>query len=77
MSQEIILKIGDTIEYAQGRRALLEKIRIISTGKFVEEYAYNGDGNDVVLALNDGQGIINFWVKDKPIHKIGKEKMEK
>jgi len=52
MSQEIILKIGDTIEYAQGLRALIEKIRIISTGKFVEEYAYSGDSNDVVLTLS-------------------------
>jgi len=78
MSQEIILKVGDTVEYSQGRKGLIERIRIISTGKCVEEYTYDGDGKKLVLTLRDEQGIMNLWLKHTPIHKIvekqGKDK---
>jgi len=76
MPQEIILMVGDTIEYSNGRKGLIERIRIISSGKCVEEYTYDGDGKDLVLTLRDGQGITNLWVKNTPIHKIT-EKQEK
>jgi hypothetical protein len=76
MSQEIILKVGDTVEYSRGRKGLIERIRIISTGKCVEEYTYDGDGKDLVLTLRDEQSIMNLWLKDTPIHKIV-EKQEK
>jgi hypothetical protein len=70
MPQEIILKVGDTVGYSYGRKGLIERIRIISTGKSVEEYTYDGDGNNLVLTLRNGQGIMNLWLKDTPVHKI-------
>lgn len=76
MSQEITLKIGDTIEYSGGRKGQIEKIRIISSGKFVTQYEYAENGDNVVLTLKDKQSIINLWLKDTPIHKIT-EKEEK
>jgi len=76
MPQEIKLRIRDTIDYGNGKKGQIEKIRIISSGKLVEEYVYDGDGKDLVLTLRDGQSIMNFWVKDSPIHKII-EKQEK
>jgi hypothetical protein len=76
MPQEIILTVGDTIEYSNGQKGLIEKIRIISSGKCVEEYVYDGGGKDLVLTLRDGQSTTNLWLKDMPIHKII-EKQEK
>jgi len=76
MPPEIILKVGDTIEYSNSRKGLIEKIRIISSGKCVEEYVYDGDGKDLVLTLKDGHGTINLWVKDIPIHKIVEKQEE-
>ena len=70
MSQEIILTVGDTIEYSNGQKGLIEKIRIISSGKLVEEYEYDGDGRDLVLTLRCNNSIINLWVKDNRIHKV-------
>lgn len=74
MPQEIILRIGDTIEYANGHRGLIEKIRIISSGKLVEEYGYDGDGHDLVLTLRCNNSVTNLWVKDAYIHKAPGEK---
>ena len=76
MPQEIILKVGDTIEYSNGQKGLIEKIRIISSGKLVEEYVYDGKDDDVVLTLKDNQGIINLWLKNRSVHKVA-EKQEK
>lgn len=70
MSQEIILRIGDTIEYSGGQKGKIEKIRIISSGKLIEQYVYDGKGDDLVLTLKNEQRIINLWVKDTPIRKI-------
>jgi len=74
MPQEIILRIGDTIEYSNGQKGLIEKIRIISSGKLVEEYEYDGDGRDLVLILRCNNSITNLWVKDTRIHKVPGEK---
>ncbi len=69
MAQEM-LSIGDIIEYSAGRRARVVKIREISTGKFIEQYSHEGKGEDIILSLDDGQGVINFWLKDKAFRKI-------
>jgi len=74
MPQEIILTVGDTIEYSNGQKGLIEKIRIISSGKLVEEYEYNGDGYDLVLTLRCNNSVTNLWVKDTRIHKVPEEK---
>jgi hypothetical protein len=74
MPQEIILTTGDTIEYSNGQKGLIEKIRIISSAKLVEEYEYDGDGHDLVLTLRCNNSITNLWVKDTRIHKVPGEK---
>ncbi|MCX5704469.1 MAG: hypothetical protein NTZ92_00130 [Candidatus Omnitrophica bacterium] len=74
MPEKIILKEGDAVEYSYGRKGLIEKIRIISTGEFVEEYVYDGDGKNLVLTLRNGQDIVNLWLKDTPVHKITESK---
>jgi hypothetical protein len=76
MPQEIILTVGDTVEYSNGQKGLIEKIRIISSGKHVEEYEYDGDGHDLVLTLRRNNSITNLWVKDTRIHKVPGEKKE-
>ncbi len=70
MPEKIILKVGDIVEYSYGRKGLIEKIRIISTGEFVEEYAHGDDGKNLVLTLKNGQDIVNLWLKDTPVHKV-------
>ena len=74
MSQEIKLMVGDVIEYSNGQKGLIEKIRIISSGNLVEEYEYDGDGHDLVLTLRVNNSVINFWVKDTRINKVPEEK---
>lgn len=74
MSQEIKLRVGDAIDYGNGRKGQIEKIRIISSGKLVEEYEYNGDGHDLVLTLRCNNSITNLWVKDTRIHRVPEEK---
>ena len=74
MSQEIILKVSDTVEYSNGQKGLIEKIRIISSGKLVEEYVYDGDGHDLVLTLRSNNSVTNLWVKNTLIHKAPEEK---
>jgi hypothetical protein len=76
MPQEIILKIGDLIEYSDGQKGQIEKIRIISSGKLVEQYVYDGKGNDIVLTLKGNCSVTNLWLKNRVIHKIT-EKQEK
>jgi uncharacterized protein YkvS len=70
MPQEIILKVTDTIEYSNGQKGIIEKIRIISSGRFLEEYEYDGNGQDLVLTLRCNNNITNLWVKDTHIHKV-------
>ena len=74
MPQEIKLRLGDTIDYGSGKRGQIEKIRIISSGKLVEEYEYDGDGHDLVLTLRVNNSVTNLWVKDTHIHKVPGEK---
>ena len=74
MSQELKLSVGDAIDYGNGRKGQIEKIRIISSGKFVEECEYDGDGHDLVLTLRRNNSINNLWVKDTHIHKVSEEK---
>jgi len=74
MPQEIILRMGDTIEYSNGQKGVIEKIRIISSGKLIEEYEYDGDGRDLVLTLRYNSSITNLWVKNTHIHKVPGEK---
>lgn len=74
MPQEIKLRVGDTIDYGNGKKGQIEKIRIISSGKFVEEYDYDGDGQDLVLTLRCNDSVTNLWVKDTHIHKVPEEK---
>ncbi len=76
MPQEIKLRLGDTIDYGNGKKGQIEKIRIISSGKLVEEYEYNGDGHDLVLTLRCNNSITNLWVKDTRIHKVPGEQKE-
>ena len=74
MPQEIKLKVGDTIDYGNGKKSQIEKIRIISSGKLVEEYDYDGDGHDLVLTLRCNNSVTTLWVKDMRIHKVPGEK---
>ena len=74
MPQEIKLRLGDTIDYGNGKKGQIEKIRIISSNKFVEEYEYDGDGHDLVLTLRSNNSMTNLWVKDTGIHRVPEEK---
>ena len=74
MPQEIKLRVGDTIEYSNGQKGLIEKIRIISSGKLVEEYEYDDGGHNLVLTLRSNNSVTNLWVKDMRIHKVPEEK---
>jgi len=74
MPQEIKLRLGNTIDYGNGQKGQIEKIRIISSGKLVEEYEYNGDGHDLVLTLRVNNSVTNLWVKDTCIHRVPGEK---
>lgn len=76
MTDKIILKIGDMIECHVNNKAVIEKIRIISTAKFVDQVKYDGKGDNIVLTLRDDAGVCNFWLKDNPI-RILEEKKEK
>lgn len=76
MQKGEIIKIGDTVECCKRQKAVVEKIRIISTAEFVGRIKYNGKGDNVVLTLRDSIGVYNFWLKDSPIC-ILEEKKEK
>jgi len=66
MQQEEIIKIGDVIECFEGYRAVIEKIKIISTGKFVDKCRYNGNGYDIMLILKDGSGTLKMCFEGAP-----------
>jgi len=76
MSQEIKLRLGDIIDYGNDQKGQIEKIRIISSGKFIEEYEYDGDGQDLVLTLHSNNSVTNLWVQSTRIHKIPEKKKE-
>jgi len=61
-----MVKVGDVVEYAEGLRASVENIYLISSGEFVNEKRYNGNGYDIMLMLNDSMGNFNICFRDKP-----------
>ena len=67
MSKKIILKIGDIVGYSDNKKAIMEKIRVISKAEFIGELKYDGEENDIVLTLRAGSGIINLWLKNNPV----------
>ena len=67
MSKKIILKIGDIVGYSDNKKAIIEKIRVISKAEFIGELKYDGEENDIVLTLRAGSGIINLWLKNNPV----------
>ncbi|MCX5678601.1 MAG: hypothetical protein NTY76_05770 [Candidatus Omnitrophica bacterium] len=76
VAETIVLKVGDAIGYHSNDKAVIEKIRVISTGKFIEQVKYDGENDDIVLTLRDGAGICSLWLKDNPV-RILEEKKEK
>ncbi len=77
MSKKVILKIGDTVGYSDSKKAIIEKIRIISKSEFIGELKYDGEENDIVLTLRDGLGIINLWLKNNPVRLLEEKKESK
>jgi len=70
MSRNEILNIGDTIKYAGDCTGIIEKIRVISKGNYINQFEYNGNDEDMVLTLKNDHGITNLWLKDVSISKI-------
>ena len=77
MSKKMILKIGDTIGYSNNKKAIIEKIRIISKAEFIEECKYDGEEDNIVLTLRDGAGTINLWLKNNPVWLLEEKKEKK
>ena len=77
MSKKIILKIGDIVGYSDNKKAIIEKIRVISKAEFIGELKYDGEENDIVLTLRDGLGIINLWLKNNPVRLLEEKKESK
>lgn len=66
MQQEKIIRIGDVIECYKSQKAIVEKILIISTGRFVKEWEHNGNGYDIMLILKNDLGNMRVCFKDAP-----------
>ena len=66
MQQEKVVRVGDVIECFKWHRRIVEKIRIISAGKFVNECHYNGNGYDIMLILKGDSGSTKMSFKDAP-----------
>jgi len=77
MFKKIMLKIGDTVGYSDNKKAVIEKIRIISKAEFIKECKYDGEEDDVILTLRDGAGIINLWLKNNPVWLLEEKKEKK
>ena len=77
MSKKVILKIGNMVGYSDNKKAVIEKIRIISKAEFIEECKYDGEENDIVLTLKDGSGTINLWLKNNPVWLLEEKKEKK
>lgn len=77
MSKKVLLKIGDMVGYSDNKKAVIEKIRIISKAEFIKECKYDGEENDIVLTLRDGSGIINLWLKNNPVWLLEEKKDKK
>ena len=70
MPQKIVLNIGDSIKYSGECTGIIEKIRIISTGNYIEQYEYNGNDEDIVLTLKNDHGVTSLWLKDMVVSKV-------
>lgn len=67
MQQEEVVRVGDSIECFEGHRAVIEKIKMLSTGEFIERYKYDGvDAYDIMLFLKDSTGVIKICFKNAP-----------
>ena len=67
MQQKEKIRVGDTIECYKWHKAMVEEIKILSTGEFVEECEYNGNGYDIVLVLKSNLGRFKMCFKDAPV----------
>ena len=56
----------------RSQKGRIEKIRIISSGKFVQEFEYNKKeaGADIVLTLSCNHSVLDLWLKKTPVYKI-------
>ncbi|MDD5120785.1 MAG: hypothetical protein PHR84_05695 [Candidatus Omnitrophica bacterium] len=70
MARNVVLSIGETIKYPVDRTGIIEKIKVISTGSYVNKFEYKGNDEDIVLTLKNDHGITNLWLKDASISKI-------
>ena len=70
MSRNVILNIGDAIKYSGDSTGIIENIRVISTGNYIEQYEYNGNDEDIVLTLKNDHGVTNLWLKDMVVSKV-------
>ncbi len=67
MQQKEVVNVGVAIECFKGHKAVIEKIKMISTGEFIERYKYDGaDAYDIMLILKDDTGIIKLCFKNAP-----------
>lgn len=61
--QKLEIAVGDAVSCgADGRRGVVEAIRIIDSGKFVP--SFRGEDEEVVLTIRDGAITANLWAKD-------------
>ena len=70
MPQKIVLNIGDSIKYSGECTGIIEKIRIIATGNYIEQYEYNGNDENIVLTLKNEYGVTSLWLKDMVVSKV-------
>ena len=61
-----MIKVGDVVEYVAGLKAVVEKIKIISTGEFVGESRYGDIGYDILLVLRDSRGAFKLCFEKRP-----------
>jgi hypothetical protein len=66
----VTLNIGDTIKYSGDSTGIIENIRVISTGNYIEQYEYNGNDEDIVLTLKNDHGVTSLWLKDMVVSKV-------
>lgn len=59
-SNDVALRIGDEVmvDSLNGRKGIIESIRVISNASVVEEY--NGSPNNIVLTVHIDDSIVNI-----------------
>jgi hypothetical protein len=65
-----MLNVGDSIKYSGDCTGVIEKIRVISKGDYVNQFEYGGNDEDIVLTLRCDHGTTNFWLKGTLISKV-------